>query len=161
MRGEPPSTGLLSFYDRLRRRIEGAARRRGGRLGRGAAEALLLAPDLLLLLARLSLDPRVPVEHRRLIGGALLYFLAPVDLLPEAFVGVGGFLDDLVLACGVLASAFGPELEPLAASHWSGRREIGEVLRDVSRVGEALVGGHVMKRIDRLIRLRPRRPPSG
>ena len=84
-----PSTGLLSFYDRLRERILRAVERRGGRLGGAVAETLLLAPDVFMLLARLSLDKEVPKETRVLVSGALAYFLLPVDLLPEMVVGVG------------------------------------------------------------------------
>ncbi len=61
------SSGLLSFYDRLRQRVAAALERRGGRLGRATADVLLLAPDLLILLARLGLDRSVPPKSRRLI----------------------------------------------------------------------------------------------
>ncbi|MEJ2084674.1 MAG: hypothetical protein P8Y44_03220 [Acidobacteriota bacterium] len=57
--GELASTGLLSFYDRLRGRVTRWVDRRSGRLGKGAAEALLIAPDLFILIARLCLDSDV------------------------------------------------------------------------------------------------------
>ena len=79
-----PSTGLLSFYDRLRERVVVAVERRGGRLGSGAAEVLLLAPDVFMLLARLSLDREVPKTARALVASTLAYFILPVDMLPEA-----------------------------------------------------------------------------
>src|SRR5262249_30284845 len=102
---------LLSFYDRLRGRIVRAIDRRGGRLGRGAADALLLVPDMFMLLVRLALDPEVPKATRGLIGGALAYFILPFDLLPEGLLGGVGYLDDLVLAAAVLTHALSPALE--------------------------------------------------
>src|SRR5262245_59645581 len=54
------SSGLLSFYDRLREKILQAVEKRGGRLGEGAVRALLLVPDVFILLVRLSLDREVP-----------------------------------------------------------------------------------------------------
>ena len=79
-----------------------------------------------MLLVRLSLDKNVPTQARMLIGGALAYFVLPFDLLPEAIVGVGGYVDDLVLATAVLSQAFGGELEPYARKHWSGSEDLRE-----------------------------------
>src|SRR5687768_14301139 len=73
---------LLGFYDRLRERILETVERRGGRLGSASVRALLLVPDIFMLLVRLALDPEVPGGTRALIGGALAYFILPIDLLP-------------------------------------------------------------------------------
>ena len=57
-----PSTGLLSFYDRLRERILESVEERGGHLGSATVSALLLVPDVFMLLVRLSLDREVPAR---------------------------------------------------------------------------------------------------
>src|SRR4051794_23474892 len=97
-----PSSGLLSFYDRLREKIlelvEKRAGRPGGKLTEDAVRLLLLVPDVFILLVRLALDKDVPGSARAMIGGAVAYFILPFDLLPEAVLGPGGHLDDLVLA---------------------------------------------------------------
>jgi len=139
-----PSTGLLSFYDRLRERVAGSRDSR-------VRELLLLVPDVFVLLARLSLDPAVPKASRALIGGALAYFVMPLDLLPEGVIGPSGYLEDLVLACAVLAHAFGPELDELAARHWSGAGRLRQVLGDVSRAAEALLGESLYGRVQGLL----------
>src|SRR3954449_1993566 len=124
-----PSSGLLSFYDRLRekilRAVEKRSGRRGARLTEDAVRALLLVPDVFILLVRLMLDKEVPGSARAMIGGAIAYFILPIDLLPEAFLGPAGYLDDLVLAVAVLAQAFGGDLEPYARKHWSGSAGLG------------------------------------
>jgi uncharacterized membrane protein YkvA (DUF1232 family) len=144
------SSGVLSAYDRLRRRIVEALERRG-RLGRSVAEPLMLAPDLLVLLARLCLDRDVSPDSRQLIIGALAYFLTPVDLMPEAFLGVGGFLDDVVLASLVLSHSLDAGREPLAVKHWSGNQELRVVLADVSTAGAALLGFDLYDRLRRFL----------
>lgn len=144
-----PSTGLLSFYDGLRRRIVRAAER--GHLPRPATETLLVAPDVLVLLARLMLDRDVPASSRSLIGGALAYFLLPVDMLPEALLGVGGYVDDVVLASLVLAHAFGDDLEHIAERHWSGPRALRRVVGDIARTGELLLGERMWSRLRRVL----------
>lgn len=148
---ELPSTGLLSFYDRLRERIADGVANRGGALGRGAVEALLLVPDVFVLLLRLLLDPETPPKTRSLIGGALAYFVLPIDLLPEAFVGVGGFLDDLVLAAVVLSTVLSPELESRARRYWSGSEELRQSLSDVVRTADSLLGEDLFARLKALL----------
>ncbi|HEV8629696.1 MAG TPA: YkvA family protein [Thermoanaerobaculia bacterium] len=156
------SLPLLTFYDRLRGRIVGVLERRGGKVGRSAADALLLVPDVFMLLVRLALDPEVPPSTRGLIGGALAYFVLPFDLLPEGLIGGVGYLDDLVLAAAVLTQALGPELEPRARRYWSGRQELREVLLDVVGAAQSLLGDRLFGRLERLLSRRgvalPRHP---
>jgi uncharacterized membrane protein YkvA (DUF1232 family) len=142
-----PSTGLLSFYDRLRERVLAAVERRGGRLGSGVAEVLLLAPDVFMLLARLALDRDVPKSTRTLVASALAYFVLPVDMLPEALIGAAGYADDLVLAAAVLTRALGGELEPWAAKHWSGSQPLRKSLHDVLAVARGLTGTDLYRRL--------------
>ena len=158
---------MLAFYDRLRGRIVSALEKRGGRVGRGAADALMVVPDVFMLLVRLALDPQVPAATRGLIGGALAYFVLPFDLLPEALVGGLGFMDDLVLAAAVLTQALGPDLEPRARRYWSGRHELREVLQDVVGAAQSLLGENLYGRLQRLLARRgvglprPTDPPRG
>ena len=150
-----PSNGLLSFYDRLREKIihvvEKRREGRGGKLTEGAVRALLLVPDVFILLARLALDKNVPASTRALIGGALAYFVLPVDLLPEAILGGAGYLEDLVLATAVLSQAFGGDLEPSARKHWSGSEDLRVVIRDISETAQSLLGQNLYDRLRKLM----------
>lgn len=148
---ELPTSGLLSFYDRLRERILGAIERRGSRLGEHTVRALLLVPDVFILLVRLALDKEVPRPARALIGGALAYFVLPVDLFPEAIIGAGGYVDDLVLAAAVLAQAFSGELEPYARKHWSGSEDLRVVLHDMTATSQSLLGANLYGRVKSLL----------
>lgn len=159
--GELPSSGLLSFYDRLRERIVSKIEGRGHRFAEGTVRALLLVPDVFMLLVRLSLDKQVPAQARMLIGGAVAYFVLPMDLLPEALVGVGGYVDDLVLATAVLAQAFSGELEPYARKHWSGSEDLRVVLADVSYAAENLLGAKLYGRLKGLMEKRGIKIPEG
>jgi len=150
-RGPPAGAGLLTFYDRLRRRMLSAAHRRSARLGKPVVEAMLLVPDVFILLVRLALDRDVPKEARAMIGGALAYFLLPTDLFPEAIVGAAGYLDDVVIAAAVLSQALGGELEPYARKYWNGDQELGQVLRDLSNGAASLLGRDLGARVERLL----------
>jgi uncharacterized membrane protein YkvA (DUF1232 family) len=93
----------------------------------------------------------VPGSTRALIGGALAYFILPVDLLPEALLGPAGYLDDLVLAAAVLAQAFGGELEPYARKHWSGSEDLRVVIQDISETAQSLLGQNLYDRLRKLM----------
>jgi len=80
------------FYDRLRHRV--AAVEDTKITGR---DWLLLAPDTFVLLSRLLRDPQVPRRARLKLAAILTYFLLPVDFWPEAVLGVGGFVDDVLV----------------------------------------------------------------
>ena len=151
MEDELPGNRLLSFYDRLRERILHSVERRGGKLSEGAVKALLLVPDVFILLVRLMLDKSVPGSTRAMIGGALAYFILPADLLPEMILGGAGFMDDLVLAAAVLSQAFGGELEPYARRHWSGPEDLRVVLRDISQTAQSLLGQNLYDKLKRLM----------
>jgi uncharacterized membrane protein YkvA (DUF1232 family) len=148
---ELPSSGLLSFYDRLREAIFKVVEKRGGKLSEGTARALMLVPDIFILLVRLALDKEVPRSSRALIGGAIAYFILPFDLLPEAILGPVGYLDDLVLAAAVLAQAFGGDLEPYARKHWSGKEDLRVVIRDITETAQSLLGQNLYDRLRRLL----------
>lgn len=145
---------LLSFYDTLRDRFISRVEEKGGKLSRSAMEALLLVPDVFILLVRLTMDRDVPQTVRTLAGGALAYFLVPIDVLPEAFLGTGGFLDDVVLAAVVLTHAFGDEAAPFVDRYWSGRQEWRSALHDLSQSAATLLGENLYQRLRRVARRR-------
>ena len=146
-----PSTGLLSFYDRLRQRVVRTIERRGGKLGQRSASALLLVPDVFILLLRLAIDKEVPKSTRRVVASTLAYFVLPFDLMPEAVIGPTGYLDDLMLALMVLSRAFGDELEPYAEKHWSGSQKLRVVMGDLLAAGESLLGINLYRRLRALL----------
>jgi uncharacterized membrane protein YkvA (DUF1232 family) len=139
---------LLAFYDRLRARMEKSMSRR---VGDGASQAVLAAPDLFVLLVRLFMDRGVPESTRALVGGALAYFLLPADLMPEVLLGFGGFLDDVVITAAVVSHVLSRDLEPVVEQHWSGSQRLREVLADVARASDVLLSYRLQDRLARVL----------
>ncbi|MCP3959654.1 MAG: DUF1232 domain-containing protein [bacterium] len=146
-----PSTGLLSFYDRLRARVVRTIERRGGKLGHRAASALLLVPDVFMLMLRLTIDKEVPKATRAVLASTLAYFVLPLDLMPEGIIGPTGYLDDLLLALSVLTQAFGKDLEPYAERYWNGSQKLRVVMGDVLAAGDTLLGNNLYGRLKTLM----------
>ncbi len=138
------------FYDKLRSKVVDFANKKGEKWGK-LAELLLVAPDIFVLLVRLSLDKEVPYRTRAIIGGAIAYFMIPFDIFPEGIVGGMGYLDDLLLAVTVLAHVFDDDLLPFVEKYWSGDKKIKEVIRDVVQATEKLFGIDFSLRIKELI----------
>jgi uncharacterized membrane protein YkvA (DUF1232 family) len=78
--------------------VEEKARRYRGSLGEVLDELLVLARMLRSYASRHY--TRVPWKSVALIAAALVYFLSPVDLIPDFLVG--GFVDDIGLLYAVL-----------------------------------------------------------
>jgi uncharacterized membrane protein YkvA (DUF1232 family) len=120
------------LYDRLRARL--APLEPGGHSG--ARDVLLLIPDLVVLLARLARDPRVPFGAKLIAGAGLAYTLSPIDLLPDMLFGPLGLLDDALVAIAALSRVVNHVHPDLVAAHWPGRGSALEALQRVARWAE-------------------------
>lgn len=137
------------FYDRMRRRIERAV---GNKKVVGkAAEFLMLVPDIFVLLWRLTIDRRVNAKNKALLGSAVLYFVIPFDLLPEALVGPIGYLDDLVFAVYVLNKVLMTTDPDTLRRHWSGRGDVLDTIRRVLKEADSLVDSKVMAKLKKMV----------
>ena len=133
------------FYRRLRTSVVSWAEGRGasGRYTR----YLLLAPDFFHLLVRLSLDPRVPAADKAKAASAIAYFIAPVDLMPEALMGPAGYLDDVALAAFLLHRMVEAGQGAVAREHWAGDGDLLEVLRSVLAIADRALGSGLWKKL--------------
>lgn len=128
------------FYHRLRGRLEHWAQER--QVPEQQLEYLLAAPDLFVLLSRLALDPRVSATAKAKVATGLVYFLSPVDLVPD-FLGPVGFLDDVVVAAYIVY-ALCEELNALDPSileeHWEGEGDALQRATDIVARAEDVLG---------------------
>ncbi len=84
-----------------------------------AREVARFIPDCIMLVRGLLRDPRVPRQHKRLLGVLIAYLALPFDLVPD-FIPVVGHVDDalaIVLALRVVLRGSG---SALLREHWRG-----------------------------------------
>jgi uncharacterized membrane protein YkvA (DUF1232 family) len=105
----------------------------------GVRDLALLLPDLVVLLARLARDPRVPVGAKLLALGGVAYVLSPIELLPELLLGPLGLIDDLLVVAAALSRVLNGTHPDLLRSHWSGPGDALEVIQRLSGWAESLV----------------------
>lgn len=113
-----------------------------------AAEAVMLLPNVVKLLARLLRDPRVPMRRKALIGAVFAYVVSPVDLIPDVVVGVGR-LDDLVLVSMAIDHLMSGAEEVIVREHWDGTEDGLDLVRSAFAWGAAVIPGAVRRLLPR------------
>lgn len=146
------------YYDQLREKIEKYMREK---IGDARAEKLgpylLLAPDLFVLLARLAKDPRVSFRSKSIALAAVVYFMSPLDIIPEIIVGPGGYIDDIIFATLALNKMLVEVDESIIREHWNGDKNIMGVIRDVLAKADSLVGSSRFEMIKNVFKGRNKR----
>ena len=135
----PVSQREERFYRRLRRRLQRLTEK--AHVPPDKVRYVLLAPDLFVLLARLARDPRVPGWVKRRFVACLVYFLSPVDLIPD-FLPLG-FLDDVVVAAVTLHTVtLGVNAvdSSVLEEHWEGEEDVLPLLQEISCRTEQILG---------------------
>jgi uncharacterized membrane protein YkvA (DUF1232 family) len=84
-----------------------------------ARELATLLPNLVRMCRTLLRDPRVPRGSKLLVGFAVLWFISPIDLVPE-FIPVLGPLDDAILAALVVRHLVKRAGREVVAEAWPG-----------------------------------------
>lgn len=128
------------FYHRLRHRVKRWAE--GRNMSEKRLEYLLAAPDLFVLLSRLALDERVPLQAKAKVAAGIAYFVTPLDMIPD-ILGPPGFLDDVVVAAWVLQSVVSElnRLDPtILEDHWAGEKDVLEQITFIVDQAEDVLG---------------------
>ena len=133
----------LDFYQKLRTKIANYLQRKKFEY----SDVLLLAPDFFHLLIKLSLDPRVDSMKKAKLGLAITYFLSPIDILPEAFLGPLGYMDDIALAAYILNDFVNNNESDLLYEHWAGQSDVLASIQNTLTLANRFLGEGLWKRI--------------
>ncbi len=138
------------FYQRLRRNLRDWAETEAGKNYK-YAEYLLLVPDFFHLLCKLALDKDVPAKEKAKLAGAIVYFVSPMDVIPEALVGPVGYIDDLALSAYVLNGIINKTDPEIVLKHWAGEGDILALIKRVLEKADEMVGGGLWKKLKGLV----------
>ena len=119
---------------------------------------LLVIPNLVLLCARLLVDPRVPAKERLLVAGAIVYALVPLDFIPDMLPFVGQVDDAYLVSLSLLRLM--SETDPrIVREHWRGGGDVVELVGATALIAARLLP----KKIRRVLtsRVEAVKAPSG
>ncbi|GAB4134282.1 MAG: hypothetical protein Fur0015_07400 [Ignavibacteriales bacterium] len=108
---------------------------------------ILLAPDIFHLLVKLSTDNDFPTEKKVKLLALIAYFISPIDLMPELFLGPIGFLDDIVASAYVLNDLINNTNPQLVKKHWAGEEDILFVIKNIIANADHLVGEKILSKL--------------
>ena len=113
------------------------------------ADAALLLPNLIKLVGRLLLDPRVPRRAKISLGLASAYVVSPIDLIPEV-IPVIGWADDVLIVMFAIDSLIDRSGRELVDEHWDGPGDLLSLIREVVGLSRSLMPKRLTAIIDRL-----------
>lgn len=135
----------LDFYQQMRDSIRIWIKDKG--VNYKFADYLLAAPDLFHLLCKLAIDKEVPVKEKAKLAGAIVYFISPFDLLPEALSGPLGYIDDVAMAAFVLNNLINKTNPEIVRRHWAGDKNILDLIQQILQVADEMVGSGLWAKI--------------
>ncbi len=108
---------------------------------------ILAAPDLFHLLCKLTADSEIPSNKKIKLVAGIAYFISPIDLLPEAFLGPIGYLDDIAVAAFILNDLIN-EVDPqIIRKHWAGEQDVLVLIKTILANADKMIGSKMWQRI--------------
>ena len=111
------------------------------------SDYILAAPDLFHLLCKLSMDKEVPAKKKIKLLAGIAYFISPIDLLPEAFLGLIGYLDDIAVAAYVLNELVNDIDPQIIRKHWAGEQDILDLIKTILANADSMIGSKLWNKI--------------
>ena len=111
-------------------------------------EALLLLPNVVKLLYRLSRDSRVPRRRRITMGLVAAYLVSPIDLIPDAVPVLGG-IDDLLIMAFAVDYLLEASPDEVIEEHWDGSEDGLEVVRGLAAWGVEMLPDRIKRLVAR------------
>jgi uncharacterized membrane protein YkvA (DUF1232 family) len=117
---------------------------------------LMFLPNLVLLLGRMLKDSRVPTAEKALFAAAIVYVIAPIDLIPDLFPFVGQ-VDDVYLVVLTLLRLINRTDDTVVRQHWLGGGDIVALADSIANIAPKFLP----RRISRVLTSRVELTPAG
>ncbi|OJV64838.1 MAG: hypothetical protein BGO41_14705 [Clostridiales bacterium 38-18] len=141
-----------SFYADLRVKVLSWLKDK--KIPKGLGEVIFFAPDLFYLMWQLTFDPKLDGIHKKKAAYALLYFMLPIDFIPD-ILGPTGYADDLFVVATTLNSYFNDVPPSVLTRYWKGNTQLMSVIQKI--LGEVEKGknffNYYVKKPYRLLQL--------
>ncbi|MFL6546946.1 MAG: YkvA family protein, partial [Candidatus Udaeobacter sp.] len=103
---------------------------------------LMFLPNLVMMSARLMVDPRVPKTERILMAGAVLYAVIPLDFIPD-FIPFVGQVDDIYLVSLTVLRLVNQTDPEIVREHWRGGGDVVQLAEAARNLAPKFLPGRV------------------
>jgi len=117
-------------------------------------DAIMLIPNYLKLLYRLTRDNRVRTAEKALLLATAAYVVAPVDFLPD-FIPFVGQIDDVLLVALVLKRFMNSVSPQVLYQHWDGKADLLHNIEEVLSWSRFLLPSGIYQKVVRKSRENP------
>ncbi len=117
---------------------------------------LMFLPNMVMMLARLIKDPRVPTAEKALFIGAIVYVISPIDFIPDVLPFIGQ-VDDIYVVALTLLRLLSKTDESVVRQAWQGGGDIVALAESIA----ALAPKFLPARIARVLTTRVELAPAG
>lgn len=111
-----------------------------------AEEVARFVPDAVLLVGRLLTHPAVPMRAKVIMGAAIGYVIAPIDLIPDR-IPVLGYVDDVIVAAAAADVLITSVDDDVVEAVWQGSEDGLDLLRASTAWSADLLRGALSGRI--------------
>lgn len=112
-------------------------------------DAARMLPNVVKLVGRLLLDPRVPRRAKLTLGMAAAYVASPVDLIPD-LIPIVGWADDVLIMMFAIDSLIERAGSDIVDEHWDGPGDLLSLVREVVGLSRSVIPRRITAIIDRL-----------
>lgn len=119
---------------------------------------LMFLPNMVVLSAKLMVDPRVPRTERALFAGAVIYAIIPFDFIPDMIPFIGQ-VDDLFLIALTLLRLIDRTDDLVVREHWRGGGDIVQLAESAATIAPLLMPKRVARVL--LAKVKPTAEGSG
>ena len=138
--------GQLDFYKKIRKDVKHWVNDNLDKDNKWV-DYVLAAPDLFHLLCKLTTDSEIPSNKKIKLVAGIAYFISPIDLLPEMFLGPVGYLDDIAVAAFILNDLIN-EVDPqIIRKHWAGEQDVLILIKTILTNADKMIGSKMWQRI--------------
>jgi len=109
-------------------------------------EALMLIPNLLMLLWRLMQDAKVSASDKTIMIATIAYVMSPLDFLPD-MIPVLGQVDDLLLLALVIKRLTDSVSYDVLLEYWEGNEELLEIVEKALNYAALLLPPSIYQKV--------------
>ena len=111
------------------------------------ANYLSQAPDFFHLLCKLFADSDIKESEKAKLGMTIVYFVSPIDLIPEAVKGPSGYLDDIALTAYIAKNLINHGYLENVKSHWQGKGDIATIIEAILTDAGNMLGDSIWQKL--------------